>query len=1479
MKLCVWILAIAALCAAAAGVFLDERAAYAQGDDNDHVDVALILEFPDTVQAASNHDLNIAVVNHGTRTAYDVVVVVNVVYPEDSSRFKRLLKVPVGVASLENNGYSLRWSIPELGELQREEVTARVEHEDIINEVFDNTLYPHEVFGEVTTASFESDLHKGNNTDRVWSFQYSNDSSFNQAAGNYTVAISVDNPHPAPGDTVNFTITADLETILIATRTYTGPAVSQPIDLKVDIELTGGLTVSGPPTYRCADLATCIVPAQVSYSNGVFNIGTLKYQEPTRNSVTLPVMVAGNAVVNEQCLTAKLTGNPPPGTGHLDDDISDNVAKLCLDPAPSLVVSGRLDAFTVYPCVGITSPPCDSANDIRIRAVDASGVVWDKGAAVIWVHPLNARIYSGHTNSGVLQSVNDGNTVSWQTAVAADEDYTAVVRNGVQLSYSRAPFAGHESGWKRPQYGISARDVDGSSPPPGKVFFRSTTSGNELRKAESPNYEEVPTSLSTSAVTATKFRRFLEFEKLGTYKITWHIAAKRSTLHGSEDCLPDSSNVNQAFCATETYTFHVGPMVDLAVEDGGANPHVADDQNALTIVAVNNGPDDSLVTQVTGLPIDAEVLHISQGAYDGAAGEWNIGELQPRGYYRSAGISEPTLVLGAAAGETASVSIANTKNYEVCVGPKSDPGNLPHTTQAACEAVTNASWNSTPVYDYNASNNTTTIIAAQGAGGVGPGGPGSLSLQRYGYATLLTWQPVEQVYGLAVSHYEVQRAASPWETLPDNPKEPKYLDTTEDSANALYRVRAVNEAGVPGPWTQSSTRGVTAPGNFTATALSDTEIQLSWSRPHGREVTRYEVQYSQDGGNSWGFLAEVAATSEATYTYTDWGLPVNTTRHYRVRGVAISGGVELTGAWSAVRGATTAHGIRAPGLTASAAGQDAIDLSWTVMAGATGYQLQASSDGGATWTALATINDPSVRTYTHRGLQPGATFHYRVRATDSGGGDNPWSNIATATTFVLGVPAGLRAESTQPTTIALSWTAATGATGYEIQVSPDAGATWNGLAALDDGAATTYTHQGLTTGVTRHYRVRATGAGNSLSAWSNVAAARTRVLNEVPNVRVVQKPGYNPAVLEWPTLEDPTITGYEYWRSDYPDFWTTLTEDDRYYGTGSSDPDRVYIQPDHLTAYCVCSPTNMPPYEPFLYYSDWVGSGIEFRVRILRAEGSQNAPPPTPPQTPGQNAPGGRGLVGVPIPADSSLIPAGVEPGDSFRLLFVTSATTTAESADIADYNAFARARAAAHSDLSSLSGEFTALISTGSVNIKDNTATTGPGAPIHWLGGDKVADDYADLYDGDWDSVSGKTEMGGGYTGLVWTGGSRNGETSGLRYAGAAEVRLGDLSDVTLPLSSPNAAAATEAYPIYVLSPVLTVAAGNVNTHSESSGGANPAEAIYATFSGWVSEVGAGIRSLWDAVARFPANLYRNLETAGAGLNPSPRSAAVWDW
>ncbi|MXX92332.1 MAG: hypothetical protein F4Y63_02615 [Chloroflexi bacterium] len=763
--------------------------------------MAVILEAPDDEDTHFGLNLDIVVVNHGSRTAYDVEVVVDVVHPTASGYFNthrdaEAIKVPVGSWSRENSNYRLRWTIPALGGLQREEFTTEIVTRETTSPAFDKRKYTHEFFGEVTTSSV--DRNPGNNTSRVWSVPYSagslNSHGGSWALGNYVVAVTVDNPSPSPGDTVNFTIAADKRVGLLFLL---------PIDLGVDIELTDGLSVSGAPSYVSKNLLGVVVtrPDSVSYINGEFTVGTLKFGDGSINSVTLPVRVASSAVVNKQCLTATLTGNPPPGTGPRDDDVSDNVAKLCLASTETSVSSH----FNIYPCVGNSNSPCDNSDDVRIRAIgEIGGTKQNLGPGTALVHSPDKsnREYDSHANS-----VNGGDIVSWQIPVIWDASEINAV----------------SADWSNLRDGFAASGPNGGAPP-GKVHIRAfegdTSEITYKMTSEVGWMAEDTVGYDPGATGNGPFEYTAEFEKLGTYKLQFTAKLTRATLDGEEDCEPNTSDppVNQSFCATETYTFHVGPMAELEVRDGGASSHVPPNRDALTIVAVNNGPDEpSGGARITGLPTEAEVIHISHGSYNSSTGVWSIDRLRLRDYYRPAGMSEPTLVLGASAGDSASVRIASAKNYEVCVGPKDNPGDLEHTTQAACEAVTNASWNSVPVYDYKPGNNSATINARAGTGAALPAMPATEAIT----AIRVTWAPVTEVNGRQVTHYDVQRRTNPWETVakvldpvyhdlvdaPDADSEPvsvEYLDWNVELGDIHeYRIRAVNDQDYSGPWSSS----------------------------------------------------------------------------------------------------------------------------------------------------------------------------------------------------------------------------------------------------------------------------------------------------------------------------------------------------------------------------------------------------------------------------------------------------------------------------------------------------------------------------------------------------------------------------------------------------------------------------------------------------------------------------------------------------
>ncbi|MGD9854302.1 MAG: hypothetical protein AB7U20_05060 [Planctomycetaceae bacterium] len=86
-----------------------------------------------------------------------------------------------------------------------------------------------------------------------------------------------------------------------------------------------------------------------------------------------------------------------------------------------------------------------------------------------------------------------------------------------------------------------------------------------------------------------------------------------------------------------------------------------------------------------------------------------------------------------------------------------------------------------------------------------------------------------------------------------------------------------------------------------------------------------------------------------------------------------------------------------------------------------------------------------------------------------------------------------------------------------------------------------------------------------------------------------------------------------------------------------------------------------------------------------------------------------------------------LDPGDTYRFLFVTKATITAESADIDDYNDFVNAQAALNPAFPPTT--WRAIVSTSTVNAIDN-APAYPGVPIFNAKGSVIYDSPLSFYD-----------------------------------------------------------------------------------------------------------------------------------------------------
>ena len=191
-----------------------------------------------------------------------------------------------------------------------------------------------------------------------------------------------------------------------------------------------------------------------------------------------------------------------------------------------------------------------------------------------------------------------------------------------------------------------------------------------------------------------------------------------------------------------------------------------------------------------------------------------------------------------------------------------------------------------------------------------------------------------------------------------------------------------------------------------------------------------------------------------------------------------------------------------------------------------------------------------------------------------------------------------------------------------------------------------------------------------------------------------------------------------------------------------------------------------------------------------------------------------RGEISTELPAPENwpLTPTGLIGGDKFRLLFITYTGHSSANTDIENYNAYVKSQANAgnaHAAIKPYSYWFRVLGSTEDVSARDNTMTTGTGVPIYWMGGDKVADNYGDFYDGSWDS-----EMSSGRAGIpsssayaLWTGSENNGTRASAngvyQTLGTASVRIGSLNGSGDPLSSLNTTPGTN-YHYYALSNIF---------------------------------------------------------------------------
>ena len=208
--------------------------------------------------------------------------------------------------------------------------------------------------------------------------------------------------------------------------------------------------------------------------------------------------------------------------------------------------------------------------------------------------------------------------------------------------------------------------------------------------------------------------------------------------------------------------------------------------------------------------------------------------------------------------------------------------------------------------------------------------------------------------------------------------------------------------------------------------------------------------------------------------------------------------------------------------------------------------------------------------------------------------------------------------------------------------------------------------------------------------------------------------------------------------------------------------------------------------------------------------------------------------------------PNAIGGGDQFRLIFLSSTKRKATSLDIADYNTFIRdLTSKGRSAIRPYADGFNVVGCTASmpgfpagVNARDNTGTTGTGVPIYWLKGNRVANNYADFYDGSWDDEANvKNESGDNGLNInqsanrPWTGCEHDGTEA---FVSGASEGLGENDVDFVRVGQPNSSGtghgplnsngdyedSNQNRPMYGLSQVFEVIQIPGNTGTLTTGG-----------------------------------------------------------
>lgn len=274
--------------------------------------------------------------------------------------------------------------------------------------------------------------------------------------------------------------------------------------------------------------------------------------------------------------------------------------------------------------------------------------------------------------------------------------------------------------------------------------------------------------------------------------------------------------------------------------------------------------------------------------------------------------------------------------------------------------------------------------------------------------------------------YHIQRrpgSSGSWTTVATGVQGTSWSDTNPEPGENQYRIESVSsvDPGTHSSFTESNVVSTIVPplsptrldpnGDFVD--LND-DLTLTWQHNDGgdgADQSQFQVEYSDDSGETWTSLSGTVSSGESSYTITGGTLPNSSTAYqWRVRTRGVT--TESFGPWSDV---ATFTGVTSPVVTITSPGPEVtsppLRVAWDYSQ-AEGFPLAAS---------LVTLYDENnvvleqkivpgtTYTFDHR-IEDAATYTIEVRSQPSNTGAGVYGIDSVTTTVKFPVPAAIDSD-------------------------------------------------------------------------------------------------------------------------------------------------------------------------------------------------------------------------------------------------------------------------------------------------------------------------------------------------------------------------------------------------------------------------------------------------------------------------------------